>query len=113
MAEACDLLVNQEPGLLLLRLEMSHHFEKGFNHIIANLGNEGRPRGSDADEDLPTIIERVDALGVAELLEPIDEARRRGGGVPHLMRNLGHREMLLLRKEPQEAVLRKRDVAPG
>src|SRR3954467_7060878 len=91
-----DLLVNAHPSPLLIGFQMTHEPLEITDHVFADLRNEFETFLSDENQNLPAVVFGDLAPGIAQALEAVDQARRSRGGVPHALRDFGHREGMIL-----------------
>lgn len=89
---------------------MGHDFHHVPHHFFPNPPDQCRPLRCNTNHDFASILARARTNNVIEVLQSRDQAARRSGRMPHLLRDLGHRHDLLLIERRQEKKLWKRDV---
>lgn len=106
-----DLAVDLQPRLLLARRKMAHDCHQIAHHFLTNSPHQRRAFFGDAHHHLAPILRRNRPNHVSKVLKPCDESAGGGGGVPHLLRDGGHGEHLVMIQRRQQEELRKGDVA--
>ena len=90
---------------------MGHHLHQVADHFFADPSHESAAFSGNANHHLPAIFARARTHDIAEVLQSIDQAARRGGGVTHFFRDGRHRQHFFLVESGEQEKLREGNVA--
>ena len=83
------------------------------DHLLTNPPDKRRTFRRNADHHLAAVIPRNRTHDVTKILKSRHQTACRRGGVPHLLRDGGHREDFFLIEKSKKEELRKGNVARG
>lgn len=111
LAVIINFSVDVQPGFLLIRGKVFQNLHQVANHLLTNSPHQFGTFRRNAHHHFAPVVAGHRAHDHAQILQARDQTARRGGGVPHLLRDRRHGQHFFLIEICEQKKLRERNVA--